>query len=247
LAEKTFNISSYAYANNNPINMIDKDGRYAVSVHYDITYEALRGLGYSKKQADLIAHYSSTYADHPPETARFLDFMLHPLAIDPHVYRAGIDYSKTADSQEEKNSHWHSMMSDAEAAGGMTEEQATNRGLKFGWDNIFASDGGKDLGKLGQGLHALQDAIAHQGAKTNDHLGWNISSAGKFYNDLYGDTKQASSLTRSALMVVDLLNGKKVNLKDGESLNVTGMSSGQFQQVMQQLVNQGFQGSIKTN
>jgi RHS repeat-associated protein len=33
LAEKTFNISTYAYVNNNPINMTNKDGRYAVSDH----------------------------------------------------------------------------------------------------------------------------------------------------------------------------------------------------------------------
>jgi hypothetical protein len=45
-----------------------------------------------------------------------------------------------------------------------------NAGLKFGWDNIFAQKDGEDLGKLGQGIHALQDAMAHQGVKTGDHL-----------------------------------------------------------------------------
>lgn len=43
------------------------------------------------------------------------------------------------------------MMSDKEAESGMTREQATARGLKFGQDNIFSSDGGKDLGKFEQG------------------------------------------------------------------------------------------------
>ncbi|RKF36390.1 hypothetical protein BCY89_27745 [Sphingobacterium siyangense] len=187
-AEKTASIAPYTYGNNNPISMVDNDGRYAVSVHYDITYKALIKLGYSKERADLIAHYSSTYADHPPAGASFADFMLHPLETKTHQYRKGIDYSKTADSQLEKNSQWHSRMSDAEADAGMTEQQAVNRGLKFGWDNIFGSDGGKDFGKLGQGIHALQDAIAHRGTKTNDHLGWNLPSLGKFYNDLYGST-----------------------------------------------------------
>src|SRR6218665_10227 len=65
MGEKTQNSSSYVYSTNNPVNMIDKDGRYAVSVHYSITYKTLRALGYSKEKADLIAHYSSTYADHP--------------------------------------------------------------------------------------------------------------------------------------------------------------------------------------
>lgn len=247
MAEKTFHLSPYIFANNNPINMIDRDGKYAVSVHYNITYKTLIGLGYSKDKADLIAHYASTYADHPPNGARFGDFMLHPLETNTHPYRKGIDYSKTLESQEEKNSHWHSMMSDAEAEAGMTEEQATRRGLKFGWDNIFASNGGEDLGKLGQGLHALQDAIAHGGVKTKDHLGWNMSSAGKFYNDLYGSTKQATSLTKSALIVVDILKGKKVNLKDGDKLNVTGMSGNQLKQVLESLVKQGFEGNIKMN
>lgn len=62
------------------------------------------------------------------------------------------------------------MMSDLEADRGMTRKEAMERGLKFGWDNIFAQEEGEDLGKLGQGIHALQDAMAHQGVKTGDHL-----------------------------------------------------------------------------
>ncbi len=248
LSEKSFNISTNAFVNNNPINMIDRDGRYAVSVHYQITYEVLRKMGYSHKRADIVAHYSSTYADHPSEAVRFADFMLHPLETNPHPYRKGIDYSKTAESQEEKNSHWHSMMSDAEAERGMTEEQAADRGLKFGWDNIFASNGGNDLGKLGQGLHALQDASAHKGMKESDHLGANWSSLKQTIGkDMYGSTKQASSITKSAIIVIDLLQGKSVNLKDGDKLNVTGMSAGQLKQVLSLLFKQGFQGKININ
>lgn len=97
---------------------------------------------------------------------------------------------------------WHSMMSDAEA-----------RGLKFGWDNIFSSDGGKNLGKLGQGLHALQDAIAHNGRKTSDHLGLNFPSIGAMYNDMYGSTENAENLTRSAGVLVKLMAGKEVKFR----------------------------------
>ena len=57
--------------------MIDKDGLYAVSVHYQITYDALRSMGYSKKRADLIAHMSSTYADHPEKIPFVLDYTGH--------------------------------------------------------------------------------------------------------------------------------------------------------------------------
>jgi RHS repeat-associated protein len=248
MAEKTMGISPFVYALNNPLNMIDIDGKYAVSVHYQITYDVLRSLGYSKERADLIAHYSSTYADHPPEGARFGDFMLHPLEFNPHPYRPKIDYTKTAESQDEKNSQWHSMMSDAESNAGMTRERAMKRGLRFGWDNIFASKGGKDLGKLGQGLHALQDAIAHGGMKTNDHLGANWSSVSQTLGtDMYGSTTEASRLTWSATIVTELLQGKTVNLKDGDNLTVTGMSGKQLKQVMTLLVKQGFQGTLKNN
>ncbi len=243
LTEKTFNISYYAYGNNNPINFIDDDGRYAVSVHYEITYNALKGMGYSDTKADLIAHYSSTYADHPPGYAQYIDGVLHPFT-NIQDYRSGIDYSATEESQDEKNSVWHSMMSDNEAAGGMKEAEATARGLAFGWNKIFGSHGGKDLGQLGQGLHALQDAIAHEGVKTNDHLGPNVSSIANGLNDLYGSTKVASNLTKSALTVLNLLQGNKVTLRPGDTLDVRGMSAEQIKQVQQLLQDQGYNTSI---
>jgi RHS repeat-associated protein len=253
LAEKTLSFSPYAYANDNPISMVDRDGRYAVSVHYDITYQALLNLGYSQKRADLIAHYSSTYADHPNSIPMLADHMGHGISPKDHhlAYRSSINYSATSESQAEKNSMWHSMMSDAEAENGMSRQAAMNRGLKFGWDNIFAQKDGENLDKLGQGLHALQDAMAHQGVKTGDHLfGSTMSEWGTstkmMWNDMYGSTKEASALTRSALVVSNLLQGKKVDVKDGETLNFRGMSSDQFSQAMKLLVNQGFQGTIKT-
>ncbi|WP_370576808.1 RHS repeat-associated core domain-containing protein [Mucilaginibacter sp. AK015] len=247
LAEKTHDIGSYTYVLNNPIKMVDNDGRYAVSVHYNITYKALLALGYSKKDADVMAHYSSTYADHPSFKVLYMDWWVHTTNTSFNGYRAGIDYSKTAESQDEKNSMWHAMMSDAEADAGMTEEQATSRGLKFGWDNVFASNGGKDLGKLGQGIHALQDATAHMGVKTNDHLGFNLSSAGKMLNDLWGSTKTASNLTRSAGIITRLMAGKKVEFKKDEELNLQGMSKDQFNQSIKLLMGAGFQGTIKMN
>jgi RHS repeat-associated protein len=249
MADKFYNGSPYLYGNNNPITMIDVAGKYAVSVHYDITYGELIKLGYSKERADLIAHYSSTYADHPTNNVLEVDASLHLQSGRNTVYRwwAGIDYTKTAESQDEKNSTWHSMMSDKEKADGMTEVQAMRRGLGFGWDNIFEyadPKKGGDLGKLGQGLHALQDAIAHRGASTNDHLGFNFSSFGKFANDIYGSRAEAANLTRSALIVVDVLQGKSANLKDGDSLDLRGMSSQQTTQFLQGLVKLGFSGKI---
>jgi hypothetical protein len=107
------------------------------------------------------------------------------------------------------------MMSDKEAADGMTEGEAMLRGLQFGWDNIFASvsaSGSAQAEHLGQGLNALQDAIAHRVVRTSDHLGFNPTSASRLINDMYGSQAIASNLTRSALVVIDVLNGKKANL-----------------------------------
>ena len=95
-------------------------------------------------------------------------------------------------------------------------------------------------------MHALQDAYAHEGMSTAEHLDFKSIYAWKqtFVKDMYGDTKDASQITKSAIVVWDLIKGKKVNLKDGDTLNFTGMSSEQFQRVTQMLINQGFQGTI---
>lgn len=210
-------------------------------------------MGYSDKRADLIAHYASTYADNPKLGIRFLDYATHPgdehyqksggMHLAPN--RPGIDYEKTKDSQDESNSHWHGMMSDEEAANGMTKEQAVDRALAFGWDNIFGSDGGKDLGKVGQGFHALQDVEAHGGAKTSDHLGKNWSSVKMGVNDLYGATSKAYQVTKSAAIVLNLLEGNKVSLKVGDRINTAGMSAQQVQNLRQMLKDQGYTTQTK--
>jgi len=229
--------------------MIDKYGKYAVTVHYQMTYKALLKLGYSRKEADIIAHYSSTYSDHPTNSVLHADVTLHGNTTMRQVgYRPTIDYRRTVNSQGEENSMWHSMMSDEEAKNGMTEREAMQRGLEFGWNNVFeyaTSKEKKDLGKLGQGLHALQDAIAHEGVKTNDHLGKNWSSAKKLANDMYGGTYEASNLTRSALIVNEVLQGNTSNLRNGDKLDVRGMSKEQFNQFMQVLLQYGFKGTLK--
>jgi len=243
LASKYLGWSPYNYVTNNPIVKIDIAGSYAVSVHYKMTYDAFIKSGYSKKDADLYAHYSSTYADHPSENVQIFDNMSQVQYIGQNAYRTNIDYSKTVDSQKEENSMWHSMMSDAEAAEGMSKEKAYQRGLEFGWNSIFESEG-KDFGKIGQGIHALQDAIAHRGASTNQHLGYNISTVKMLMNDMYGSQKEAAALTRTASAVISVLQGKKSNLKDGDKLDARGMSKEQMKTFIHKLSSSGFNGKI---
>lgn len=66
-----------------------------------------------------------------------------------------------------------------------------------------------------------------------------------FIKDMYGDTKDALQITKSAIVVLDLIQGRKANVKDGDTLNFSGMSSDQFVRVTQMLLNQGFNGTIR--
>jgi hypothetical protein len=159
-----------------------------------------------------------------------------------HHYRYDVDYSPTARSQDESNSRWHSMMSDAEQASGMTHGQAMQRGLKFGWSNIMDQKNGLDEGKLGQGLHALQDAYAHEGASTNEHLGANGSSVSMLTNDMYGDTSKADLITQSAVTVLSLFNkdNNGANLKNGMQLDFSGMNKKQLSTVSGLFYDNGF-------
>lgn len=102
LAEKTPGWTPYHFGANNPILMIDPDGQYAVAVHYRITYNALFKLGYSREAAARVAHYASVYADHPSAGVSRMDNIGHGTGYGKVL---GIDYSPTAQSQAESNSH----------------------------------------------------------------------------------------------------------------------------------------------
>ncbi|MCC6401606.1 MAG: hypothetical protein IT227_12655 [Flavobacteriales bacterium] len=233
-------ISPFAFALNTPIQATDPNGKWVIWVHYQITYDVLIKLGYSAKAADRVAHAASTYSDNPPDWV--IKAQGHPEQL---AKRPSIDYSVTRNSQEEDHSHWHAMRSDAEASGGMTPEQATQRGLEYGWGKIFACQGeALNALDLGQGLHALQDAEAHFGASTNEHLGLNLSS---LWHVAYDSGKRggdqldgAKSLTESAVRVMEIMNGGTALLKDGVQLNLRGTSVEQRGQIRQMLGKSGF-------
>jgi len=240
-------VSPYTYALNTPIQATDPNGKWVIWVHYQITYSVLLKLGYDKKTADIVAHAASTYSDNPP--AWVIKAQGHSSQL---AKRPNINYGTTRNSQHEDHSHWHAMRSDAEASGGMSPEQATQRGLEYGWSKIFASTGESlNALDLGQGLHALQDAEAHFGASTNEHLGLNLTSVwhmaydsgNRGGNQLDG----AKSLTESAILSMEILNGGTSQLRDGLQLNLRGTSEEQRGQLRDALGKNGFtmnEGSI---
>lgn len=254
-AEAYYPISPYQYVLNNPIVNEDHNGQWTVTRHYNMTYNSLSAAGIGKEQADLIAHYSAVYADHPGahETsigyvdAAYLNNLVHMLSPRraKAIYRDGIDYSSTSVSQitswnprsANKNFNiWHSMRSPWEAENNsISEHGAMMRGMEFGWDKIFSSAESGSLNSLeanssgiedfGQGIHALQDAYAHKGTDTNDH---------SVVNDRRGDTTQAENISESAVTVHNLLSGNysAFNGSNKISFTATGMTSAQLSQVM---------------
>ncbi|MEZ4724363.1 MAG: RHS repeat-associated core domain-containing protein [Candidatus Kapaibacterium sp.] len=244
--EKSFSYqSTYITSKNNPIENVDIDGKYSVTAHYNITYNSLMRIGFSSKQSAKIAHYSSVYADHPTLNALTANNIL---SLSYHQYVKGIDYTPTSESQAESNSKWHAMMSNEEADKGMSHSEAMNRGFEFGWDNILDQSEGLDVGKLGQGLHALQDAYAHKGASTKEHLTakptsfYSVTSMYYMINDLYGETNEANHITMSAGIILQAMNGNSsVYTKNGVLLNLEGMTKMQLEKTENILQNAGFE------
>lgn len=244
-AQAYYSISPYQYVLNNPIINIDVKGKWTVSNHYNITATSLSRAGIGKTQADLISNYASVYADHPSSTVLWGSNQIHGTNLS---YDSRINYSSTVNSQntvwEGKGYNyniWHSMRSDWEKENNtISEANAMQRGLSFGWDNVFSATksgtklsglkaNSKEMGQLGQGLHALQDAFAHKGSAMEDH---------SVANDIGGDMRQAQNVTDSAIMVYSLLTKDYKSFENEKStvtFDLTGMSAGQKKQVVQAL------------
>jgi hypothetical protein len=226
----------------------------------NMLYQFIIKAGFSKNEAKRMAHYASVYADHPSKTVLFFDNILHfTWNSYNEVGSTGLiakgafypNYDVTADSQDEANSHFHSMMSDAEAQGGLTHYESTQRGLKFGWGNVFSQEYAKDEGKLGQGYHALQDAMAHQGAASDEHLGTNWSSVKMMYNDMYGNTDMAQKLSKSAMIVygviADRFTKRGLSNMNGKELYLPGVSDKQIERLDAKLKAKGYKLDFAPN
>ena len=235
--------SPYAYVRNNPAQFTDDRGAYAVSVHYKITLDVLKASGMGPSQSDLIAHYASIFADHPPISV----IVINNFLLNPNVrIRDGISYARTRNSQLNfsKYATWHSMRASGEA---ISAGQAMMRGLNFGWSKIFNASKKSSLSDLevnseaiqdlGQGLHALQDAYAHKGASMTQHF---YTHPEYNLNDLYGNTTKAQRITNSAMIVYEILRGSYGGLSDGLTLDLTGMSATHQKRVVDAIRAQGY-------
>jgi RHS repeat-associated protein len=266
MSDKYFEFSPYSYGGNNPINNIDIKGKYIVSVHYALTYIALMQSGISKKQADLLAHYSAVYADNPSWGVLQANNATQYGKFFPQSKRNGIDYSNTSHSQD-RSWHlgasnynfniWHSMMSPEEHdANTISKIEAKHRGMEFGWDMIIgsANDANTQNEKLedldanstaiqmfGQGVHALQDGIVHKGHHD--------VSVGHLLKDL-DPSLPAFQVTQSAIAVFALITNDTKTLanvfQEGKvTINFEGMTKKQALKVINAAVK--FLNNLKKN
>jgi RHS repeat-associated protein len=256
--KKFAEISPYSFASNNPIKNIDYNGNYTVEVHYEIAYNAALKAGYSKEMADKIAYMASTYADHPdPKILGMKKFgMTFNGGKELKYGRFGVAYGKgkTAKSQDDTSASatWHSMRSTQDVIDGMSAKEAKERGMSFGWDMVLEAGATGDVHSLGQGIHALQDADAHEGASMHQHLGTDedgdyTSEAKKMlYNDAFGDTYDAERWSNTALTVYGLLQGdekvikKSLDERGNIKLDFTGVSDENIEKVQSALAKKGY-------
>jgi len=219
--------SPYSVMHANPILNFDPNGRFSISNHYKFTKSTMVKLGYAGYIADRVAHYSSTYADHP---AQWISEQ------QGQPYRAFIDYGPTRQSQNTAsiaNSTWHSMRADGE---NISSDVAMARGQSFGWGKLMEAAGeiknagginkldlnSKGMQALGQGVHALQDAVAHKGTDMDSH---------SVPNDMYpsnADKQLTEQRTFSALVTVEVLSGNYKNLKSGMTIDLSGTTAEQY-------------------
>jgi RHS repeat-associated protein len=177
----------YPYGDNNPITKVDANGKFAVYVHYASTFIAAMAAGYSLSDADEIAHYASTEADHPSEAilkanqaiafsvfagiggyiggedGMIVGGMLGVAVASRIERREGIDYSALQNSQSATSPEMntlHCMRADGE---NLTREQAVNRALA----GLTNSTNNK---VLGNNSHTIQDCTAHNGMSSAEHV-----------------------------------------------------------------------------
>ncbi|MEP4093948.1 RHS repeat-associated core domain-containing protein [Reichenbachiella sp.] len=254
--------SPYNYVLGNPIANTDINGEWTVTRHHNMTLNALSLAGIGGKQAEMIAHYTSVYADNPGKHLQ-INNMVHPLNQLSYKDNEGYLYSETANSQVTawrgkgyNYNVWHSMRSPWEKKqynarkGGISAQGAMTRGMRAGWNKVFESASRGKLSELkknsvgiqqfGQGVHALQDAYAHEGISIEEHELFDS----KTINDRTGDTSQAVEISTSAVMVHSIISGDSDTFnnmlkKGNNSLDLKGISGGNLMRLNSEIRKNG--------
>jgi RHS repeat-associated protein len=191
--KKLESYSPYAFALNSPITVIDKDGNFPVWLHYAMTYNSLIKAGVDKQTAHEIAHYASTYADHPNNTFMILN---QALAINYATDPRRLSYSEdlgpydlnfsqdddliVAVSIHAMRTYWEDITPDqaverALFGGEYLNNDGTQVVIVGAYQIVNSLEGidFKDLTKeqkklLGTALHTIQDAVIHKGGRWVD-------------------------------------------------------------------------------
>jgi hypothetical protein len=143
------------------------------------------------------------------------------------------------------------MRSTQDVKDGMTSEQAKERGMSFGIDMILSAAKTGSIEDLGQGLHTLMDADAHEGASMEQHLGKNKhghytkEAKQMLYNDQFGETKDAEKWSKAGVAIFGILQGnqdviKKLTDKNGNiQLDLSGISDANIQKIQTAISEKG--------
>jgi hypothetical protein len=218
----------------------DVNGDFIVSIHYQMTYDILKKYGYGEVASDAGAYYSSYYADRPSSEVTWgNNFIVRPWGMTTISDRPGWNDDATINSQDTSSpleSQRHSMEGDDENIGSLA---AKKRGQEFGWSKIFeaaeAGDlstfkkGSKAAKAFGVGIHALQDSKAHEGVKMEKH---NLDKDMGLGEEGLNAYKNGMKITESAVLVVEILNQNYSNIKDGTTIEISGMNKKQLNQLV---------------
>ena len=185
----------YSFAANSPIAFIDQDGQFPIWTHYQLTYNALIRAKIDKATAKEIAHYASTYADHPTPVILAINQALAAnnltwggvLSYNEKKYGSYHETEKSQSDDDIKSVAVHGMrtwwekITPAEAIkralyGGTYKDKDGNDVYIEGAYTVINSFKGKDISKLstadkkrlGVALHTIQDVEMHKGGRWVD-------------------------------------------------------------------------------
>jgi RHS repeat-associated protein len=230
--------SPYVQEFNNPISFIDENGAWSIFTHYRMVKRALMKAGISKKTAEEIANYASTYADGGHGFILGINQAIGIFGGTPPLKLARKDKDGEMDkSQDDISIQMVSIHAMKAAFEGISDKEAIDRALHGGTFkdvngneikiegalNVIERFKGRDIEQLstkekkelGLALHTIQDAEAHKGKR------WVNTSDGKkeakkrgyknghsLFNDLFGFIGMKKAKEKTKLAIEVIVNQK---------------------------------------